>query len=79
MRLWGYPLWTNYEIIPSFIKNISTKRDSWEWLVDDTSDKSHSLENNFAKYIALLCTDQRYGKKEIDRQFQIVQEVRNRR
>lgn len=75
----GYPLWTNYEIIPEFHKKHIYQARFWEWLIDDTSDKSHSLENNFAKYIALLCTDQRYGKKEIDMQFQIVQEVRNRR
>lgn len=69
----GYPLWTNCEIIPEFHKKRIFQARYWEYLINEKA--SDSLEYNFAKYITLLCTDQRYGFDEINWQYQIIMDL----
>ena len=70
----GYPLWIdNIEIIPEFHKNHIYQARFWEYIITDN--KQETLEYHLARYLALVCTDQRYGRKEIDYQNAIVQRV----
>lgn len=66
----GYPLWTDFEIIPEFHRQHIYQARYWEYLIDEK--ESNCLEYNFAKYVALICIDQRYSKEEIDYQYRIV-------
>lgn len=71
----GYPLWTDsYEIIPEFHKNKIYQARFWEYLIDDIN--LGSLEYSFARYMALICIDQRYGREEIDFQKKIVDRLK---
>ena len=70
----GYPLWIdNIEIIPEFHNNHIYQARFWEYLIDEKQSKT--MEYHLAKYMALICTDQRYGKEEIDFQAKIVYNV----
>lgn len=66
----GYPLWTDFEVIPAFHRNHIYQARYWEYLTSENY--KDTLEHTFARYIALICTDQRYGKDEIDFQYSVV-------
>lgn len=67
----GYPLWIdNVEIIPEFHKKRIYQARFWEYLIQE--DQKQTIEYHLAKYMALICLDQRYGKEEIDYQAEIV-------
>lgn len=70
----GYPLWVdNVEIIPEFHKNRIYQARFWEYLISENY--VDTLEYHLAKYMALICIDQRYGKEEIDYQAKIVNRI----
>lgn len=70
----GYPLWIdNIDIVPVFHKNRIYQARFWEYLIDNG--EVNTLEYHLARYLALICTDQRYGKDEIDYQESIVNEI----
>ena len=74
----GYPLLiSNLDIISEFHKNKIYQPRFWEYLRDDKY--KGTLEKKFADNIALICIDQRYGKEEIDFQFEIVKELLHKR
>ena len=69
----GYPLWVdNVDIIPEFHKNRIYQARFWEYIIKEN--KAETLEYHFARYIALICIDQRYGKEEINYQNFIVKQ-----
>ena len=61
------------DIIPEFHKNHIYQARFWEYIITDN--KQETLEYHLARYLALVCTDQRYGRKEIDYQKDIVQSL----
>ena len=68
----GYPLWVdNVEIIPEFHNNHIYQARFWEYIIDNN--ERQTMEYHLARYMALICIDQRYGKEEIDFQAGIVQ------
>lgn len=72
----GYPLLIDeVEIIPEFHKEHIYQARYWEYIINDFEEDT--LEYRLAKHLALICTDQRYGKKEIDLQYNIVEGLLN--
>lgn len=69
----GYPLLTDYEIIPEFHNKHIYQPRYWEYLLERFS--VENLEYRLTKYLTLICIDQRYGKEEIDYQYHIVKEL----
>lgn len=69
----GYPLWIdNVEIISKFHKNHIYQARFWEYIID--KNQKETLEYHLAKYMALICIDQRYGKEEVDFQAAVIRE-----
>lgn len=66
----GYPLMCDFEIIDSFHKEHIYQPRFWEYLLDEA--QTDSINYRIAKYMALLCIDQRYTKEDIDRQYEVV-------
>lgn len=69
----GYPLLVDFEIIPEFHRKHIYQPHYWEYILEEFGEDT--LEYKLAKYMALLCTDQRYGKEEIDWQYDIIQDL----
>jgi hypothetical protein len=69
----GYPLLVDFEIIPEFHKNKIYQARFWEYIIREYD--PICLEYKLAKYMALICTDQRYGKTEIEYQRDIIQRL----
>lgn len=69
----GYPLWAdNVDIIPEFHKNRIYQARFWEYIIEEN--QVETMEYHLARYMALICTDQRYGKEEIDFQAKIAKQ-----
>lgn len=73
----GYPYWQDFEIIPTFHKYHVYQARYWEHILDEYTE--NDIEYKFAKYLALLCIDQRYGKEEIDYQINIINDIKNKK
>lgn len=69
----GYPLMVDFEIIPAFHEAHIYQPRYWEYILDEA--KPDCLDYKIAKYMALLCIDQRYGKEDIDRQYEIITQI----
>lgn len=73
----GYPLLRrDIEIIPEFHKKRIFQARFWEYMVHEFS--TDSRENIYAKHLALICTDQRYGGVELEYQHKIVMDLIDR-
>ena len=67
----GYPLMVDFaEIMPEFHKHHIYQKNYWEHILHET--EPDSVEYKLSKYFTLVCTDQRYGKEEIDFQRDII-------
>lgn len=74
----GYPLLIDdIDVISKFHEEHIYQARYWEYMLE-TYDKD-SLEYRLANNLALICTDQRYGKKEIDLQYDIINKLLNER
>ena len=72
----GYPLLIDkVDIISEFHKNHIYQARYWEYMLS-AYDKD-CLEYRLASRLALVCIDQRYSKKEIDYQFEIIKKLLN--
>lgn len=72
----GYPLLIeNIDIISKFHEKHIYQARYWEYMLKDYN--SDTLEYLLASRLALICTDQRYSNKEIDYQYEIVNELLN--
>lgn len=72
----GYPLLIDdIDIISKFHEEHIYQARYWEYMLEKYS--KNSLEYRLANRLALICTDQRYGKKEIDFQKNIVEKLLN--
>ena len=63
------------DIISKFHEEHIYQARHWEYMLEKYS--KNSLEYRLANRLALICTDQRYGKKEIDFQKNIVEKLLN--
>lgn len=67
----GYPLLIDdVDIISKFHEEHIYQARYWEYMLEDYP--KNTLEHRLANRLALICTDQRYGKDEIDLQYNIV-------
>ena len=70
----GYPLLIDkVDIISEFHRNHIYQARYWEYMLNEY-DKD-CLEYRLASRLALVCIDQRYSKKEIDYQFEIIKKM----
>ena len=69
----GYPLLTDFEIIPTFHEKHIYQPRYWEYILDEFPETS--LEYRLTKYMALICTDQGCGKAELDYQYDLVMQI----
>ena len=72
----GYPLFTDFEIVPEFHRRKIFQARFWEYIIREYD--PNCLEYRLARYLALICTDQRYGKSEIDFQRDIIIQLRSK-
>lgn len=69
----GYPFYQEkIDLMPILHKNCIFQPRYWEYLLKNANE--NTIQFKIAKHLALLCIDQRYGKKEIEYQYEIVKE-----
>lgn len=72
----GYPLLTDFEIIPTFHEYRIYQPRYWEYILDEAP--KNNMEYQLAKYMALICIDQRYGREDIDYQYEVIKHARDK-